>query len=80
MGGGYWGWGMGGFWMIASILFWTGILTLAAILISRLFARRGEARVGGGSATPMEILDRRYAAGEITEKEYLKIKKGLSKK
>lgn len=80
MGGGYWGGGFGGFWMIASILFWIGILALAAIVISRLFARRGEAMAGGGSRTPKEILDRRYAAGEITDKEYLKIKKDLSQK
>jgi putative membrane protein len=77
--GGYWGGGMGGFWMIATVLFWVGILAIAALIISRLFARRGDATTGG-SKTPMEILDRRYASGEITEKEYRKMKKGLSEK
>lgn len=80
MGGGYWGGGFGGFWMIISIFFWIGILAIAALMISKLFARKGGARIGDGSQTPMEILNRRYAAGEITEKEYLKIKKGLSEK
>ena len=77
--GGYLGNGMGGFWMNATALFWVGILALAVLIISKLFSRTGEAKAGG-SQTPLEILDRRYASGEITEKEYLKIKKGLSEK
>lgn len=77
--GGYWGAGMGGFWMIATVLFWVGILALVVFAISKLFSRTGEAKAGG-SQTPLEILDRRYASGEINEKEYLKIKKGLSEK
>jgi putative membrane protein len=55
-----WGfWGMHFFWW----LFWIALIVVFFALIEPV--PRGRRR-----ETPLEILQRRYAAGEITEKEY----------
>lgn len=55
-----WGfWGMHFFWW----LFWI-------VLIVAFFALIGPVPRGRRRQTPFEVLQRRYAAGEITEKEY----------
>ena len=55
-----------------------GFILVTALLVLLFFAyQRGDLDFLRGEENPGEVLDRRYAAGEITEKEYLKIKKGL---
>ncbi|GGE39106.1 hypothetical protein GCM10011367_11910 [Marinicauda pacifica] len=67
-----WGHGMfGGLWMI---LVWGVIIGLPALLV--WFA----VRRGGGSerqANPREILEKRYARGEIDEEEFERRKRNL---
>ncbi len=58
-----------------------GFILVIALLVLLFFAyQRGGLDFLKVEGNPAEILDRRYAAGEITEKEYLEIKKGLSEK
>jgi putative membrane protein len=59
-----WGW----LWML---LFWGGLIVLAIWLISQLFPTGN--RQNNRSDAPLsaqEILDIRYARGELTEEEY----------
>jgi len=74
--GGGWMWGFG-MWVgaLAMLVFW-GALIVGAILVVRLF--------GGGSlprhedrTTPLDILKRRYASGEITREQYEQMRKDL---
>ncbi len=78
MGYGGWGYGlMGGFgwlWMLVPILFWVGVVFLVVWGATRLFSGRQEAV----EDTPLEILRRRYAAGEITTAEYQQAKQDLA--
>jgi putative membrane protein len=78
-----WGynWGMmlvGGLLML---LFWGGVIVLVFFAI-RAVTRPGRGPEGGGSAypraqTPLEILQQRYARGEITREEYLEMRRDL---
>ncbi len=78
MGYGGWGWGlMGGLgwlWMLVPLLFWVGIVFLVVWGATRLFPGRHEAV----QDTALEILNRRYAAGEITAAEYQQAKQDLA--
>ena len=74
--GGGWTWGVG-MWLggLAMLVFW-GALIVGAILVVRL--------VGGipghevrTSASPLDILKRRYASGEITREQYEQMRKDL---
>ena len=69
-----WGHGLGMGGMIMMLLFWaliiTGIVMFIGWLRKREFAdRRGE--------TPLDILKKRYALGEIGKDEFDRIKKDL---
>ena len=72
--------GMGGWWgfgMIFGGLFWLALLVLAVLLIWRL-ARGGS--LGGGPHTqesPLDILKKRYARGEIDKEEFESRKRDL---
>ncbi|WP_217633938.1 SHOCT domain-containing protein [Raineyella antarctica] len=74
-GGNGWGgmgWGMGWGAMIGMVVFWIVLIALIAWAVSRLLPAR---RVEGGSPqppqeTPEEILDRRFARGEIDLETY----------
>lgn len=67
------GWMMGGWGMLTMLLFWIGLILLIVWLV--------RAVIGGGNQsapTAREHLDRRYARGELTRKEYEQIKKDLN--
>ena len=65
--------GFGGLGMVFGILFWVALVALLVWGAQALFSRRSQA---GGSA-PLEILQQRYARGEINEPEYLQAKRAL---
>lgn len=67
--------GMGGWMMLAPILL---ILVVAAGIGAAVVVRRSGGR-GTGSSTAREILDRRYAEGEIDREEYLQLREDLEK-
>jgi putative membrane protein len=72
--GGPWGWMVG-------LLFWTlviyGIFRLISILTNRSSAPIKPEGPSGKEETPLEILKRRYAKGEIDAEEFAKKKKDL---
>lgn len=70
------GYGMGaGSWIgwIAMIVFWVALIALVVWGVSRAFPAgggRGDTSGASPSESPVEILDRRYAAGEIDDERY----------
>lgn len=88
LGGGMMGFGMmapwmgGGFfnpiWMILMVLFWAVIIGGTVLAIVWLVSQ-GRPMIAGltREETPLEILKRRYAKGEITHDEYEKMRRDL---
>lgn len=69
------GYGMGAGGWIAMAVFWVALIALVVWGVSRAFPTdrghgRGEASGAPRSENPAEILDRRYAAGEIDDDRY----------
>ncbi|HEX6586489.1 MAG TPA: SHOCT domain-containing protein [Solirubrobacterales bacterium] len=75
-------WGAG-WWivmMIGMVVFW-GLVILGVVWIVRELgsgSHRGSHHRGGGADDPLAILDRRFAEGEISAKEYEQRRKILS--
>ena len=65
--------GMGGFGVVVGVLFMAALVALLVWGAGTLF----NARVGTGE-TPLAILRRRYAAGEISQVEFEQAKKALA--
>ena len=75
MMGYYGGWsGMGGLGWLAMLLFWVAVIALVVWAV-RSFTG-GRTRVDG-SATPLDVLKRRFAAGEISQADYEQAKRTL---
>jgi putative membrane protein len=69
-----WMWGLGmGLGGLMMIIFW-GLVIAGIVLLVRQFSR-GDSVSGG--ATPVDVLKRRYAAGEITREQYEQMKRDL---
>ena len=62
-------------WLILTIIPYIGIL----FLIIYLIIRENEAKNSSYNRTALDILDERYAKGEITREEYQKIKRDIKK-
>lgn len=80
MGPNCWWWGAGYFFggpwgMIVGLVFWALVIYGVFYLISSLAKRQSEEV--GKEETPLEILKRRYAKGEIDDEEFAKRKKDL---
>jgi putative membrane protein len=74
--GAYWGIGFGGFWMV---LFWAAVISFGVWVVHKL-TDKGEVLTNTTIITkPMDIAKERYAKGEITQEEFLKLKKDLTK-
>ena len=76
--GGYGGFGLG-FGILGPIimvLFWVGIIALIVWGVGAIIPHRNETRVTDPSA--LEILQRRYARGEISKEEFETIRKDIS--
>jgi putative membrane protein len=67
------GWG-GGFFMI---FFWVAIIVGIVLLVKWIMATSGKGEGVPAKESPMEILKRRYAAGEIGKEEFEEKKKDL---
>jgi putative membrane protein len=68
---GWWGMALG---MLVMVIFWAGLIALITWIVVKL-VRSGQKPSG----TPLEIVQTRYAKGEITKKEFEQLKKDLSK-
>jgi len=69
--------------LVFMLLFWGGLILLAIWFVRTLFpsttpANRSETSPGGQSSSAKEILDRRYARGEITREQYETMKRDLT--
>ena len=77
------GWGMGVGGMIAMTVFWVALVALIVWLVARTFRPGDQDRRGatGGDRswqeTSDEVLDRRFAAGEIDEATYHRMRETL---
>ncbi|PJE60024.1 MAG: electron transporter RnfE [Candidatus Portnoybacteria bacterium CG10_big_fil_rev_8_21_14_0_10_44_7] len=72
MGGGFWGgW-------LAMILFWALVILGIVYLVRRLAGPAGETTEKKTKPGALEILQERYARGEIDQEEFLAKKKDLS--
>ena len=69
------GWGMG-LGLLVMILIWGGLIALGVWLVRALFPHAS--RPAGQDLTAREILDRRFARGEISPEEYDAIKRAIS--
>lgn len=72
------GFGMG-FGLLLMLLFWVLLILGAAWLVKGVFGgdKQTLRTSGGHGANPREILDQRYARGEIAREEYELIRKDL---
>ena len=71
-----WGWGlMGG---LGMLLFWFLLIGFGVWLILMLTrSAQGTSRGGAGNESPLDILRRRLASGEITPQEFDEIRQKL---
>ncbi len=74
-----WGWGRGMMWGFPGGMFMMFLLLLLGVVVVYvLLKRQGESRpVEVSRETPLEILKRRYAKGEITREQFEEMKKDL---
>jgi putative membrane protein len=80
MGPGMMGWrhGMGWFGMVLMMVFWIAAIVGVIILIRWLWISTGKKGRGTSQEdSPLEILKRRYARGEINKEEFEQKKKDL---
>lgn len=71
------GWGhMGGGWG-ATVMIALWIIVIAAVVFAIVRITKGAAQSEPGSQSPMDILKRRYARGEISKEEFQERKKEL---
>ena len=68
----WWGWGPWSFWPIMPILMMAMLIVCAVVMVMMM---RGDGirppwRPFAGDKTPRDILDERYARGEIDQAEY----------
>jgi putative membrane protein len=75
MGTGFGLWGL-----LLMVLLWVGLIALAVWLVRALFPQADRSQGGPAVQGPgaRDILDRRYARGEITREEYEVIRETLS--
>jgi len=70
---------MGGMWFI-SILFWVLIIA-GMVFIIKWFLKRGRNKAGSGvnEESALDILEKRYARGELDRETFEQMKKDLGK-
>lgn len=73
--GSYSGWGMG-FGMVFMLLFWVLVILGIAALIRWLMVQQSPSR-GSRDKSPLDIVQERYARGEINREEYEQKKQDL---
>jgi putative membrane protein len=71
------GWGMGVAGWILMVLFWVLMIGAVVVLVAWLLPGARDP-VRGGSETPEEILDRRFALGELDGDQYRKAREELA--
>ena len=72
------GFGLGGWGVLLMVLLWGGLIALAIGLVWALFPRAGGRVPAAHEPGVREILDRRYARGEINREQYDLMKETLA--
>lgn len=67
-----WGWMVGGW--LGMLLFWGAIIFLVVWAVRQFSAPREQLQSG---PTPLEVVQRRYASGEITREQYEQMRRDL---
>lgn len=75
----YWGGAGWGAWMIFHWLFWLALLALV-IWLRIILSRRSRSNDGDTPKSALELLNERYARGEIDREEYLQRRKGIEER
>ncbi len=70
--------GMG--WMLLGFVFWIFIVACAVLLVLWIIGKSGRGRQVQAEDSAMDILNKRYARGEITREQYEDMKKDISAK
>lgn len=80
---GVWGWGWMIFGSLMMVLFWGGLIALVVLAVRGLTGgnqRQGSNRAESApSGNPLDILQTRYAKGEITREEFEQIRDDLKR-
>ena len=72
------GMGWGGYWLIGMILFWIVLIAGVAWLFRSLSSPNSQnQQLNQGGINAREILDQRYAHGELDREQYQAMKKDL---
>ena len=70
-------WWYGGFHMGWMMLFWTIGIALAAVLVWAFLKSSGQTPAGRSRESPEDVLERRYAEGEIDRDTYRQMRAEL---
>ena len=71
------GWGMGWGMHVFGLFFWILIITGAVLFVRWIIGSKQDNSQNGSQDSPMAILKRRYANGEVDQETYLRMKKEL---
>lgn len=72
------GWGINDY-GFGGLLMWILLAVLIVVVVYLTFRQHGTGRSDTPRETPLEILKRRYAKGEISEEEYERMRDKLTK-
>jgi putative membrane protein len=72
-----WGWGWGGGMFFGPLFMIAGPVLLVLLLVLLISWLTGRREVGVGARTAREVLDERFAKGEIQREEYEERRKAL---
>ena len=79
--GSHWGmmgWGNGGFWPLGMIIWLIIIVAIIAFISWAVSARFSRSRYeGAGASSALDVLEQRYARGDIGRDEYLQKKNDI---
>ena len=64
------GMGYGWFGILMMVIFWAGIIAATVWLLSNLFPQNNQKSFADASDSPIAILKKRYARGEISKEEF----------
>ena len=64
------GMGYGWFGILMMVIFWAGIIAATIWLLSNLFPQNNQKALADASDSPIAILKKRYARGEISKEEF----------
>jgi putative membrane protein len=71
------GWHDGGWGVLWMILWWAVVVALVVLVVRWITQSSGTGSTGGRPSDALDILDERFARGEISEEEYRERKRVL---